>query len=263
MLKFCCRHLYTLFSKNKSAHPTPLANPNTRLSWNAQELNILLHNENQSHLVQVELPSRSGPFQTWLLGFDLTEHQLLIDSVFPAPPIELLAQLSHFKITLFKHQEVLSLQVRLVEKLETAQKPAWVVEVLTKHYQEDRRSHRRYTFERRHAPIAKIQIPLQPQWRASLVNVSKGGCLLNIFGKIDTQAADFKHPIRCHIQLNATHALDCLIKIKACDYFRSPCQHMQLRGRFVGLTQQQQACLQQFINQLDVPASSHAVLGLT
>jgi len=125
-----------------------------------------------------------------------------------------------------------------------------VVEVLEKEYRQDRRVHPRHNFERSHGPLVKLQIPMQAQVRGTVVNISKGGVLINIFGKPPLDAQDCKHPLRCNIQLNDQMHLDCYLQIKELNHFRSPCQHAQLRLKFVALTHEQQQMLAVYLDSL-------------
>lgn len=251
MIKQLRQQLQSWFGQTPPIAPLKAAGSHTNaLPWQTADLEVLLFNEVQQQALQIEIPGRSSLFQSWLIGFDLTQNQLLIDTLFPSPPAELLALQSGFKITLIRQQEVLQLWVCLRETLSVANKPALLVDILSKHYRQDRRQHPRVCFERSRGPLCKLQIPMEAQLRGTLVNLSCGGALLNIFGKHTIRQDSFQQNLRVHIQLNDELSLDCQVQIKAAQYYRSPCQHTQLRLKFNALTLDQFQLLDQFISGL-------------
>ncbi len=231
---------------SRRSRPANTHAPTARLSWCDEELQVLLWNEGAKPQLQVELAGRSGLFQSCLLAFDPDNDQLLIDGLFPVPPLDLIHQLPGFSITLFKHQAVLQLWVTLEQYALFHGKPALLVRIAQKTFRQDRRAHSRVQFPRGQGPIALLQLPMQPQLRASLVNVSRGGLRLNIFGKHNDPWPQHT-PIACQLHLADHLKLDCQLQLKAVQYYRSPCQHTQVRAKFAPMTAQQQHTLHLFL----------------
>jgi c-di-GMP-binding flagellar brake protein YcgR len=238
------RPLLHRLTQPKAIRPLPAVPAG--LSWHADEVELLLWHEAHKPVLQIELAERSGIFHSSLMGFDLSADRLLLDALFPAPPVELLAQLPGFQVTLFKQQAVLQLWVCIEERWLCGGKPAWVVKVLEKTYRQDRRQHSRVSFERGHGPIARLQVPMQAQLRASVVNLSRGGALLNIFGKYN-HLWQGQGWVPCKIQLSDQALLDTAVQVRAVNYYRSPCQHTQLRVKFAPMAARQQHLLQGFL----------------
>lgn len=216
------------------------------ITWAGEELELLLWAERQQVLGQMELPGRSGLFHSALLALDLVENQLLIDLPFPSPPIELLLPGAACKLAVGRHQQMIQLTVHVKEQLVFQGKTALLVQIEGKHFHCDRRLSARITFERSLAPIMRIQVPMVEQLRASVLNLSSGGALLNVFGKHEG-LKNFTSPFNAKLQLEEGTCLDVRCELKSVSYYRRPCQHMQLRVQFVAMSAQDTRKLGLFI----------------
>jgi c-di-GMP-binding flagellar brake protein YcgR len=215
-------------------------------NWTGEELELILWCEQQRTLGQMEIPARSGVFHSALLAVDIIENQLLIDVPFPSPPIDLLLAPAAFKISFYKQQQLLQLDVRVVEHLIFQGKPALLVQIEARSFHCDRRASFRISFERSQSPLMRIQIPMAEQLRASVLNLSSGGALLNIFGKHD-EFNPLKSCMSGKLQLDDGMCIDVKCEVKTINYYRRPCQHTQLRVQFTQMSAQDQRKLTMFL----------------
>lgn len=231
------------FLASKSANKEIVA---PKQDWTDEELELLLWCEQHRALGRMELPARSSLFHSALLAVDNSENQLLIDSPFPSPPLELILPSAACKISFYKHQQLMQMQVQVLEHLMFQGKPALLVHIDTKSFHRDRRSSGRISFERNEAPLLRIQIPMADQLRASVLNLSTGGALLNIFGKHD-DLSNLKGCVTGKLQLNDGVCIDVKGELKTVCYYRRPCQHTQIRVQFNAMSAQDQRKIALFL----------------
>jgi c-di-GMP-binding flagellar brake protein YcgR len=205
--------------------------PAVSSGWSDEELELMLWSEAHQVIGQMELPGRSSQFHAAMLAVDIVENQLLLDSPFPLPPAELLLPGVSCKISLCRQQQLLQLNVQIKDHLLVQGRPAILVHIISRNFHFDRRSSQRISFQRNDAPIMRIQVPMVEQLRASVMNISTSGALLNIFGKHD-DLRNFKSPFSAKLQLDES----------VC-----PCQHMQLRVQFAAMKSQDTRKLALFI----------------
>lgn len=222
------------FLASKSANKAIVA---PKQDWTNEELELLLWCEQHRALGRMELPTRSSLFQSALLAVDISDNQLLIDSPFPSPPIELILPSAVCKISFYKHQQLMQMQVRVLEHLIFQGKPALLVHIESKSFHRDRRGCDRISFDRNEAPLLRFQIPMADQLRASVLNLSTGGAMLNIFGK-HNELSDLKGCVTGKLQLNDGVCVDVKGELKAVCYYRRPCQHTQMRVQFSAMSTQ-------------------------
>jgi c-di-GMP-binding flagellar brake protein YcgR len=232
------------FLGGKSTADTPLIG--TAQQWTAEELELMLWNEQHRSAGHMELPGRSGVFHSTLLGVDIQENQLLLDMPFPSPPIDLLLPPAVCKISFFKHQQLLQMHVRVEQHLVYQGKPALLVHIEERIFHCDRRANKRVDFARNAWPLMRMQIPMTEQLRASVLNLSSGGALLNIFGKHD-EITTPKTLINAKLQLGDDCCIDVTCILKTVRYYRRPCQHTQFRVQFLSMSERDKRKLDLFI----------------
>jgi c-di-GMP-binding flagellar brake protein YcgR len=214
--------------------------------WAEEELELILWNEKNRAVGQIELPGRSGLYHSALLAVDIQENQLLLDVPFPSPPIDLLMEPALCKISFFKQQQLLQMLVRVQQHLVYQGKPALLVQVVERDFHCDRRSSSRVSFSRTEGPLMRMQIPMAEQLRATVLNLSSGGALLNIFGKHDG-LLQHKSVIGTKLQLGDGCCIDVKCVLKTVNYYRRPCQHTQFRVQFLAMNERDKRKLDLFI----------------
>jgi c-di-GMP-binding flagellar brake protein YcgR len=236
------RFSYWLFDRS-SAVKTPQA---AAQAWTSEEAELILWNEQHRALGQIELPGRSGLFHSALLGVDIQENQLLLDVPFPSPPIDIVSPAAQCTISFFKLQQLLQLRVRVEQRLIYQGKPALLVKIEERSFHYDRRFTNRVSFSRNENPLMRLQIPMAEQLRASVLNLSSGGALLNIFGKLD-EVVQKKSLLSAKLQLDEGCCIDVKCEVKTVTYYRRPCQHTQFRVQFLAMSDQDKRKLDLFI----------------
>jgi len=222
--------------------------------WQTQEIQVLLEACERRHPLRVYLPGyhltgNAEAIYTSLIGFDLDNSELLLDTLLPFSFYEL--------VVLAEHNGPLTLAITVAET-------TWFVECTFKsidssqaHYlvsvsvqnmrkTSSRRLHPRIHFAERQRPLAYLNQPWKPRLRAELLDLSPLGCQLRVLGRdIRSQFANRASQLSLHF--NEEFQLNCQCEVKQLIFLRKPYCHNKLRLMFKQLEPVQTEQLQTFV----------------
>lgn len=217
-----------------------------RLHWNPQEVDALLIAEKHSRLCYATCPGHSVTMQSVVLGFDLSNEQILLDQFFPTPASGLTDQI--LTVTLPTAAGILYLDVEIKEKIVFAGSAALVASIQRKSMHENRHPLRQVVFDKKHAPVIELLFPMTPQMSGHIVNLSEHTVLMSCPAREKLNL--FTHDGECKIVLSDQIAFRTRVRIKQIHFNRKPFRHNMVRLAFRELSVDQLEQLRAFITQL-------------
>lgn len=224
-------------ASHESAAPSPMEQrwdlpTSPTLCWNALETQALLRCEDSTTICTVTDQGRNSPLQTVVLGCDPAANQVLLDDFFPRPASSPLG--GRFQLHLPMQDGLLLLDVLVRDEIGVAPTPAYVAEIVNKTTVSDRRLSPRLRFSSALAPRIDLLVPLSPQLRGHLLDLSEDGLAMVHYGA--TKPTLFAKSGECRIQFDEYFVLRAQVQIQQVKACRKPFHHTVIRIRFNGLT---------------------------
>ena len=230
--------------------------------WTLWEADILVACGLKHQFVTVFEPDSGQLMQSFIHGFDLDNSLLLLDGLYPVLQKRLPPN-STFWLQIRCEYGFFNLKVALIE-IEEHSKGEWItVKVLSSALSHNRRWQSRVFFEPRQGPRVDLQLDNQPLQQAYVVNLSRKGAQVDLYGTNLSLGLIRKRSLHGHFFFNDRFQLRLDATIRQSRFLRKPCCHTQLRILFNRLNDQQQMLLDSFIDTLGTsPNDTYPVSSL-
>ncbi len=220
--------------------------------WLPQEAELLLDQMDKQLGLQVYLATQDNARLSTLLGFDLCNGELFLDTIQYSSYYELKAMCEldpTVKVVIELKQGAYIMEGKIAELQNRGR--TYCVSVLIQRaiFSSCKRVQERVYFEKNYRPKVQLCPPWEPAVNGELVNLSPIACQIYLPGqdvrpKIKNRQAQFK------VKFNDQFEMDCTSDVLQSKFLRQPCCHNILRLKFYGLNPPQQEQIKTFVHTL-------------
>lgn len=225
-------------------------------NWSRAEITALVMYQRRHTRCTVTSCTSERQWQTVILGFDLTNGEILLDEFFPAPPATVIAGEQELSLILTAEQGLMELKLRIVRRIGTGRHASLLAKTHQHALHPCHRTGLSMEFARHLAPRIEFLVPMVPLIKGHISQLSPDGAVLDCYMAEKPKLVTFEG--HCSINFDDRFQIDTSAKVHQVHFSRSPYRHCQIHLIFDGLTPEQRNQITAFLTTLERRDSTRA-----
>lgn len=212
--------------------------------------------QERRQLLEVICESSGEHFQSMILSINLSQGELELDELFPAPQRHQLQPGDLLTIRHHQNGQLLTFTSALTSVVRSLDAPIYSLLLPESVSYRQRRATDRIMLSRQQPLTVRMQSPWRTAWYATANNISAGGMRVIIGGNVLDQLQHNSLIPSCEFALHPDLPIHCQARVRSYRFIRRPYRHTEISMEFLDMDPQQRLQLQRFIK--DVQCSPQA-----